>query len=81
MVTTPDEHSAEWTYSAASRVRGATRHLVLALETDRQREPGDTRTLDSGHAVAVLAEAMQREQSEEIASSALDRREGLTPVR
>jgi conjugative relaxase-like TrwC/TraI family protein len=69
VVTTPDEHAAEWTYSAASRVRGATRHLVLALEPDRQREPGDTRTLESAHAIAVLAEAMHRQQSEDIATS------------
>jgi conjugative relaxase-like TrwC/TraI family protein len=67
VVTTPDDHAAEWTYTAASRTRGQTRHLVLALEPDRQREPGDTRPIDPAHAIARLAEAMQRDQADQIA--------------
>ena len=67
IVTTPDDHAAEWTYTAASRSRGQTRHLVLALEPDRQRELGDTRALDPGLAIARLTEAMQRNEADQLA--------------
>ena len=74
IVTTPDEHSSEWTYTAASRARGQTRHLVLALEPDRQREPGDSRPLPADAAVAALVDHMARDQSELTAASFLTAR-------
>jgi hypothetical protein len=74
IVTTPEEHSSEWTYTAASRARGQTRHLVLALEPDRQREPGDSRQLPADAAVAALVDHMARDQSELTAASFLTTR-------
>lgn len=68
IVTTPDEHAAEWTYTAASRTRGKTQHLVLALEPDRQLEAGDTRSIDPALAIAHLKEAMRHEQAERLAA-------------
>ena len=73
IVTTPDDHAAEWTYTAASRSRGQTRHLVLALEPDRQREPGDTRPLDPARAIATMVDAIGRESNQAFASEAIPR--------
>ena len=68
VVTTPDDHAAEWTYTAASRTRGQTRHLVLALEPDRQREQGDSRPLPADVAIATLVANMKRDQADAIAT-------------
>ena len=35
VVARPEDHSREWTYTAASRARGETQHLVLAGQTPR----------------------------------------------
>lgn len=48
IVARPEDHSREWSYTAASRARGHTRHLVIGAETVRD---------DPEHAAAVPAPA------------------------
>ena len=62
VVTRPEDHSREWTYTAASRARGETHHLVLAERTTPDDPEHDLTSVDP----AVLAMPMERERGQDL---------------
>ena len=64
VVARPEDHSREWSYTAASRARGHTRHLVIGAETTRD---------DPEHSAAVAAPAKQSPDTREHGHGAMHR--------
>jgi conjugative relaxase-like TrwC/TraI family protein len=66
IVARPEDHSREWSYTAASRARGHTRHLVIGDQTARD---------DPEHAAASPAPATQSLEVREHGLGAMSRLE------
>jgi ATP-dependent exoDNAse (exonuclease V) alpha subunit len=59
IVSRPDDHSQHWSYTASSRARGTTRHLVV--------QEADGEALDSHDTMRRLADAIVRDDGERLA--------------
>ena len=55
VLSQPDDHDRQWTYTAASRTRGTTRHLLVSPEEDAR------------HAITRLLQTIAREATEPLA--------------
>jgi hypothetical protein len=64
VVSRPDDHDTRWTYTACSRARGATEHVLI------DDAPRDPRTRGSD-LIARLLEAMARDAADELATEHL----------
>ena len=62
VVSRPDDHSRRWTYTACSRARTTTHHIVINDNTERRE------TTSRVDAVARLLEAMGRDDDDELAT-------------
>jgi conjugative relaxase-like TrwC/TraI family protein len=80
IVSTPDDHSREWSYTASSRSRQPARHVLIATAPDTQRETGDERTIDAVDAITRTAERMRRRECEPLATSQLEFGDGHDPA-
>ena len=69
VVTRPEDHSREWTYTAASRARGETQHLIVNDQATRDDPEHDS---SLGAAAVAMPNRMQRERALE-AMSRLER--------
>jgi ATP-dependent exoDNAse (exonuclease V) alpha subunit len=61
IVARPEDHSAEWAYTATSRARHSTMHVVIA-GTDPDQP---TRTRDVDETIHALSEALRRSDAED----------------
>jgi hypothetical protein len=62
VVSYPDDHSSQWTYTAASRARQTTIHLVIAVEPEPEAPGLEDASLDPLETSRRLAAAMRLDE-------------------